>query len=410
MSEPESPSTRRPRRWRFRLIALLLPVVLLVATELVLRLAGVAEEAPWENPHVDFVTADRFFPQWDQEVEMPKPVDLTRIFVLGGSAVLGYQMRSFPDRLREELPRRLPDRRFEVINGGMVGFGSHRVFEVLKEAAAFDPDLVLVYTGHNEFLEEIFFDPDGLLAKQEQVKRAARGLRIIRVLHGIFGDVEFPRPALPRQFFGNMNFPLIKDREQYRLRLKFLASNVDQMIALARERGFTLVLSPAVPNLLWGVGDPVRGPGCTEEWMRLFAEGQEAWFARRPEDAEACFAKATAIDDGHAGLAWNWGQALLATGRSELGVRQLVRSVDLDRRGNRANSDVAITVLERAKSGGAAAVDLRPRLFEFVPRDFDLAKRGEEGGLFIDHCHFTPEGHGVTAASLADALAPLLEE
>jgi lysophospholipase L1-like esterase len=405
MSEPESPPTRRPRRWRFRLIALLLPVVLLVAAELVLRLAGVAEEAPWENPHVDFVTADRFFPHWDREIEMPKPAGLTRIFVLGGSAVLGYQMRSFPDRLREELPRRLPDRRFEVINGGMVGFGSHRVFEVLKEAAAFDPDLVLVYTGHNEFLEQIFFDPDGLLAKQEQVKRAARGLRIIRVLHGLFGGVEFPRPELPRQFFGNMNFPLIKGREQYELRLKFLAANLDQMIALAKDRGFTLVLSPAVPNLLWGVGDPVRGPGCTEEWESWFAKGEEAWFARRPDEAEACYAKAAALDDGHAGLAWNRGQALLAMGRNESGIRQLVRSVDLDRRGNRANSDVAATILDRAGAGGVTVVDLRPRLFEFVPRDFDRARRGEENGLYLDHCHFTPEGHAVAAAALADALA-----
>ena len=75
-----------------------LPFLLIGLVEAVLRVAGVADEDPYENLHVDFIGGDRYFPQWDDEIAMPKPAGVKRVFVLGGSAVMGYRMRSFPDR------------------------------------------------------------------------------------------------------------------------------------------------------------------------------------------------------------------------------------------------------------------------------------------------------------------------
>ena len=47
-----------------------------------------------------------------------------------------------------------PSRRWEVINAGGISYASYREAKLVEEIARYQPDLVLVYSGHNEFLEE----------------------------------------------------------------------------------------------------------------------------------------------------------------------------------------------------------------------------------------------------------------
>ena len=41
-----------------------------------------------------------------------------------------------------------------MINAGGISYASYRVAVVIKELARYEPDLFIIYTGHNEFLEE----------------------------------------------------------------------------------------------------------------------------------------------------------------------------------------------------------------------------------------------------------------
>jgi tetratricopeptide (TPR) repeat protein len=82
-----------------------------------------------------------------------------RIFVLGGSTTFGQPYGpegSFARWLGDDLRALYPDRDFEVINAGVPGFGSMRVLQILKETAAYEPDVFLVYTGQNEFRDARF--------------------------------------------------------------------------------------------------------------------------------------------------------------------------------------------------------------------------------------------------------------
>ena len=45
-------------------------------------------------------------------------------------------------------------RTWEVINSGGVSYASYRVANILEELTEYEPDLFVVYTGHNEFLED----------------------------------------------------------------------------------------------------------------------------------------------------------------------------------------------------------------------------------------------------------------
>src|SRR5690606_36651928 len=84
-----------------------------------------------------------------------------RIFTLGGSTTYGHPWRastSFSGWLRELLAGLDTSaggpRRFEVINAGGISYASYRATRLAAELARFEPDLFVVYNGHNEFLEE----------------------------------------------------------------------------------------------------------------------------------------------------------------------------------------------------------------------------------------------------------------
>ena len=97
--------------------------------------------------------------RWFNHQSFPKakPDNTFRIFCLGGSTTYG---RPFDDKtsycgwLREYLVEVDPTQNFEVINAGGISYASYRLVKVMEELAEFEPDLFIVYTGHNEFLEE----------------------------------------------------------------------------------------------------------------------------------------------------------------------------------------------------------------------------------------------------------------
>jgi tetratricopeptide (TPR) repeat protein len=92
-----------------------------------------------------------------QQFPREKAPGTYRIFCVGGSTTFGRpydDTTSFAGWMRELLPVADPVRRWEVINAGGVSYASYRVAHLMKELAQYEPDLFVVYSGHNEFLEE----------------------------------------------------------------------------------------------------------------------------------------------------------------------------------------------------------------------------------------------------------------
>ncbi|MEJ2596615.1 MAG: hypothetical protein P8100_16150, partial [bacterium] len=96
--------------------------------------------------------------QWFNLQSFPakKAEGVTRIFCLGGSTTYGrpYDDRtSFAGWLRRLLPEVDTSHRWEVINAGGISYASYRVARLMEELSDYEPDLFIVYSGHNEFLE-----------------------------------------------------------------------------------------------------------------------------------------------------------------------------------------------------------------------------------------------------------------
>lgn len=77
-----------------------------------------------------------------------------RIFVLGESTTIGYPYfhnGSFHRWLQYRLISTFPDRNFEIINLSLTAVNSYTVLGFAKEVVKYEPDAVLIYTGHNEY-------------------------------------------------------------------------------------------------------------------------------------------------------------------------------------------------------------------------------------------------------------------
>jgi tetratricopeptide (TPR) repeat protein len=159
------------KRFSFRLILIISPFLLLGIMELLLRIVGLFQPEPLFlesyqqgkefyqlNPYV----ARRYFnPKkiviptlYPETFEKNKSPHTYRIFCLGESSMAGfpfdYQV-PFPQQLRQLLSRAYPDYRFEVINFGLSAINSFSVLDLLPEMLEKQPDLLLIYLGHNEF-------------------------------------------------------------------------------------------------------------------------------------------------------------------------------------------------------------------------------------------------------------------
>ena len=86
-----------------------------------------------------------------------KPLGGLRICVFGGSATAGLGLApsaTFARYLERMLRRAEPGRPIDVVNLGMVALPSSGVLHLVRDALeTLEPDLVVVYSGNNEFLE-----------------------------------------------------------------------------------------------------------------------------------------------------------------------------------------------------------------------------------------------------------------
>src|SRR5438067_2010259 len=165
------------RKLLFRLVAILAGLLPLIVLEAGLRVARIGRP----NRSADALSGfNRSFPLFErqgavyrtararepffcsQEFSVKKPRNGFRIFCLGGSTVHGHPYQSetaFPKWLELELGGSDRTRSYQAINCGGVSYASYRLAPIVKEVLAYQPDLILVMAGENEFLEDRTYQP-----------------------------------------------------------------------------------------------------------------------------------------------------------------------------------------------------------------------------------------------------------
>jgi lysophospholipase L1-like esterase len=293
------------------------------------------------------------FPPW------PAVVDHPRAAVLGGSSV---HERSAGVRPAGQFPALLAERTgVDTLNLGSPAMDSHDLVRILSELLAFPPDVLIVYTGHNDFGNTYFNQRYGTLSAGLSARAQAgmERLQIFCQLRRLVAPISQSASAGPST--NNRGAPI--SRTQWWAALRYLEANLRRIVWMSRRADIPIILVTPVSAL-------ARPPAA----LRCVAEGPCAMEM--------------------------WQSALAIKESDPEGAEALMRRArDYDGIPMRAPSQAVEAVRRVAAEEGAILVDAERDL----PRHSDLDTPADD--LFYDHVHFTAAGH----AAMADLIAPAVQ-
>ncbi len=418
-------------RWVFRLGAMVvLPVLVLVLSEVGLRLAGygydtrffVESEVGGEtrlvtNPKFGY----RFFPP--KLARTPSPYSFVRekapgtyrIFLFGESAALGdpqpaYGMGRY---LQALLELRYPEAKFEVIPAAMTAINSHALVDMARECADYDGDLWIIYMGNNEMVGPFgAMTLFGAEAPSRLVIRAGLAFKRMRLGQwmaehlGGGGVME----ALPEQWGGLGMFlekALAPDDPKRGVVEEHFGANLRDMVASGQRAGAGILLCTVGGNLLDCPPFASRhalsfDAGLAGAWSNHVSAAVSAQAGGDWAGALAELDHAAGMDAGYAEVRYRQGVVALELGGGEAALAHLRAASDGDALAFRTGSDLNRMVRELAGAeSGVGLVDIEELLNEEGPV-------GRE--VFLDHVHYDFAGNERVARWLAEEVAGRLPE
>jgi lysophospholipase L1-like esterase len=257
---------------------LLLPFAILGGTELALRAAGFGQDreplfipSPQQpgflqaNPRV----VTRFFTDPAQAPAVSietaffaahKPPGSFRVFVQGESSAAGFPYglgAALAGALDRRLEQAFPERDIEVISTAMAAVTSYALVDFADEIIAQQPDAVVIYVGHNEFLGILGVGSTMRLASSPALTRAflaVRDWRLFQLMGRAFAGV---RPAalqpasassdsLMARVAGDRSIPLGSATFEHGARQ--FGDNLERLLGKYQSAGIPVLIGTLVSN------------------------------------------------------------------------------------------------------------------------------------------------------------------
>jgi tetratricopeptide (TPR) repeat protein len=430
-----APRPRKQKLWVNILLAIVSPLVFLGLSEGVLILAGVKPLSLTEDPYFGFASGQPLFVKRQgsdgSDIYQTNPVKLThfnpqsfpakkapgtfRVFTLGGSTTYGHPWRdttSFSAWLREMLAEGDGSRRFEVINCGGISYASYRTAKLTEELLDYEPDLFIVYNGHNEFLEERTYRGArkgaawthslSLLLDRTRTYSVLRRLakspgegkplagEVDDVLAHTIGPTSYVRDdALRRDVLEHY----YASQKRMALLAKTVNARVVYLTTPANEKDCSPFKSEPTPGL-----DDARRARIAA-WMA----GGRSLEASDPAAAFVLFDSAARADPRNAEVLYAAGQAALKARRYPEAKALLVRALDEDVCPLRALPPMREMERRVARETGSGFVDFTGTLEAATLRAQGHAILGEPD--FVDHVHLTVDDYGLIAQGIFAEMA-----
>jgi lysophospholipase L1-like esterase len=434
-SMPRCPTRRRAIV--FRLAAVLLGLFPFAALESALRFFDVCRPDLRADPFVGFSavyplfvldeTAGRYkIPRSRQAFFFPESFAADkserefRIFCLGGSTVAGHpyaSATSFAKFLELGLESCDSTRRWEVVNCGGISYASYRLAPILQEVLEYKPDLVVLLTGHNEFLEARTYAPlrpiawlgRGPLAQLFRLRTAVLIGWAVQECRSKFRRSGRPdRPTLPAEVDALLDYQgglddYERDDAWRAAVVAHYRVSLERMVRLAADAGVPTVLVNPPCNLR--DCPPFKSQhraGMTDEEVRRWESLWNAariWYGDNPRRAVEILAQALEIDDEYAGVHYDLAKCYESLGQLREAHAEYLKAKEFDVCPLRILEPMNQAVLDVGRATGAILVDGRA-VFE------RLCRHGIPGDdWLVDHVHPSIEGHQVLANAIIEALA-----
>ena len=271
-----NPERSRKRLWLFRAIAIVLPVVCLLLLEGALRLChygydtALFIEAPGNSDYLVFnpTASKRYFTDQGnattgnrEPFRKVKAPGTLRIFVLGESTTIGYPYfhnGSFHRWLEYRLMREFPDKKMEIVNIALTAVNSYTVLGFAREVVHYEPDAVLIYTGHNEYYGALGVGSTNRLGGNPALVHSLLWLRQFRVVQLFAQGIG----RLSRLFSsgvskaGKTRMELMVGEQQipygsplFERGITQFRNNMDKTLAIFHNEGIPVFISNVVSNL-----------------------------------------------------------------------------------------------------------------------------------------------------------------
>ena len=212
LKTPKVENERKPPKW-FYAVPFLLPVIVIILLEFTLRTFNYGRNIETWIPYhpelpgklvLNIEVASKYFlttkgiPSsiFDPFDAVKKPGTF-RVFVLGESSAAGFPYEptgSYSRYIRDRLQLVYPKQNIEVVNVSMAAINSIVIKDMLPEILKQDPDLILLYVGHNEYYGVFGAASQSLFAGNKTMVSAMLYLnefKTVQLLRNMFNTVSF---------------------------------------------------------------------------------------------------------------------------------------------------------------------------------------------------------------------------
>ena len=266
----------------FTLIALLIPLLFFVLLEVGLRISNYggntklfvptpSEKSPYfglnQNAGRRFFYRGDFLPSPRKDLFLQqKPENGYRVFVLGGSTVAGFPYGNnltFTRILHRRLADTFPDKHIEVVNCAFTAINTYTLLDYLDEILQQEPDLLLVYAGHNEFYGALGVASMESLGRSRWFVKGYLKLQRLKIFIWMRNTISSIRTALfqrddsqsPDDPTRTIMARIVEDKDIpygsriYQRGLKQFRGNMQDMIKKAQKADVPIILSQVVSNI-----------------------------------------------------------------------------------------------------------------------------------------------------------------
>ncbi|MFB0497250.1 lysophospholipase L1-like esterase [Mucilaginibacter sp. OAE612] len=309
--------SRKKLRW-FRVTAFSIPVLILLLAEGLLRLFNYGHDTSlfvkYPDDHnywvINKYASEKYFTDTANATQgniepfkVEKAKNTFRIFVLGESTTAGYPYLhngSFHRWLQYRLMHTYPDINFEVINVSLTAVNSYTVLDFGKQVVNYQPDAILIYTGHNEYYGALGIGSTSHIANNRflvQTVLALKQFRLVQLVNDIIGSLKpaanpDQRENLMKRMARHQGIPYRS--ESYKAGIAQFKNNMTELCQFMHDKNVPVFLSTLVNN----EKDlkPFIGDGSDTSANMMYAGANDAYQSGKYVQAKQEYIKAKEFD------------------------------------------------------------------------------------------------------------------
>jgi len=360
-----------------------------------------------------------------QEFQAKKESGTFRVFTLGGSTTYGHPYTdslSYSRWLREYLPLTQGYTSFEVINAGGISYASYREYQLMREIAQYSPDLIIVYTGHNEFLEErTYKNIKSIHPVLLQLREMLDGTRWWALMEKILLPQSSPASQLAGEVDTRLEHSIgpkdyQRDPEWRKGVIEHFTQTLKRMAALAQKHNFKIIFLTPPANLK--DCEPFKSLYTSESEQTPFSPKKQLdslytlisnnlqSSAHLLPNSDEWLSLSNAIDSvlnlekQHAGWWYLSGKRYYLKGQVDSARSHFQRALQEDICPLRALNDFTKAIKSLPTNSSIMIYDWQQELDSINRQLYNQTVLGDE--LFLDHVHLTGAGHALLASRLVE--------